>query len=54
MPAGQMAEMARRAPRGRHLVLPGTGHVVHDDAPEAYREAVETFLRDVLHDRPAR
>jgi pimeloyl-ACP methyl ester carboxylesterase len=48
MPAGQMAEMARRVPLGRHLVVPGTGHVVHDDAPRVYRDAVEAFLDDVL------
>ncbi|MBP2340389.1 pimeloyl-ACP methyl ester carboxylesterase [Saccharothrix coeruleofusca] len=40
---GQMAEMARRA-SGRHLLVPESGHVVHDEAPEVYRGAVEAFL----------
>jgi pimeloyl-ACP methyl ester carboxylesterase len=47
MPQGQMAEMARRA-GGRHLIVPGSGHIVHDDAPEAFRGAVEAFLSEVL------
>lgn len=41
--AGQMAEVARRT-GGRHLVVPESGHVVHDEAPEVYRGAVEAFL----------
>jgi pimeloyl-ACP methyl ester carboxylesterase len=24
--------------------VPGAGHLVHDDAPQAYRDAVEDFL----------
>ncbi|GHF03032.1 alpha/beta hydrolase [Amycolatopsis deserti] len=48
MPPGQQAEMARRAQRGRHVVVPGAGHVVHDSQPEIYRGAVEAFLSEVL------
>jgi pimeloyl-ACP methyl ester carboxylesterase len=49
MPAGQQAEMAARVPGGgRHLVVAGAGHVVHDDAPQEYRGAVEAFLSEVL------
>jgi pimeloyl-ACP methyl ester carboxylesterase len=48
MPPGQQAEMAGRVPGGRHIVVAGAGHVVHDDAPDEYRAAVETFLSDVL------
>lgn len=44
MPAGQMAEMARRVPGARYLRVPGAGHIVHDDAPDMYRGAVEAFL----------
>jgi pimeloyl-ACP methyl ester carboxylesterase len=44
MPPGQQAELAARAPNGRHLVVAGAGHVVHDDAPHEYRGAVEAFL----------
>jgi len=43
VPAGQMAEMARRRPDARHVVLPG-GHLVHRDAPDAYRAAVNEWL----------
>jgi pimeloyl-ACP methyl ester carboxylesterase len=43
MRPGQMAEMARRT-GGRHLLVPESGHVVHDEAPEVFRGAVEAFL----------
>lgn len=47
-PPGQMAEMATRASAScTHLVVPGTGHLLHEDAPEAYRRAVESFLRRI-------
>ena len=39
VPAGQMAEMARRLPDARHVVAARAGHLVHRDAPEAYRAA---------------
>lgn len=39
-----MAEMARRVPGAHFLRVPGAGHIVHDDAPETYRGAVEAFL----------
>lgn len=47
MPAGQQAELARRC-GGRHLLVEGAGHVVHDAAPQVYRGAVEAFLSEVL------
>ncbi|MFT3716081.1 MAG: alpha/beta hydrolase [Gordonia sp. (in: high G+C Gram-positive bacteria)] len=43
-PAGQMADMADRNPHARYLRVPGAGHLVHDDAPDTYRGAVEAFL----------
>jgi pimeloyl-ACP methyl ester carboxylesterase len=44
-PPGQMRQMAEIAgARARHVRIAGAGHLVHDDAPEAYREAVEDFL----------
>ncbi|MEU5693444.1 alpha/beta hydrolase [Actinosynnema sp. NPDC020468] len=43
MRAGQMAEVARRT-GASHLLVPESGHVVHDEAPEVYRGAVEAFL----------
>ncbi|WP_216217054.1 alpha/beta fold hydrolase [Amycolatopsis aidingensis] len=50
MPAGQQAELAARIPGGaRHLRVAGAGHVVHDDAPQEYRGAVEAFLSTLLH-----
>ncbi|SFB08455.1 Pimeloyl-ACP methyl ester carboxylesterase [Amycolatopsis marina] len=49
MPVGQQAELAARvAGGGKHLVVQGAGHVVHDDAPRQYRGAVEAFLSGVL------
>ncbi len=48
MPPGQMAEMAKRA-NGRYLKIEGAGHIVHDDAPQEYRRAVEAFLAQVLN-----
>jgi pimeloyl-ACP methyl ester carboxylesterase len=49
MPPGQQAELAARVPGGgRHIVVAGAGHVVHDDAPQEYRGAVEAFLSEVL------
>ena len=44
-PPGQMAQMAESAgARATYVKVPAAGHLVHDDAPLAYREAVETFL----------
>lgn len=45
MPPGQMSQMPLRAPGGgQHIVVKDAGHVVHLDAPEVYRGAVEAFL----------
>ncbi|MCI4674479.1 alpha/beta fold hydrolase [Candidatus Mycolicibacterium alkanivorans] len=44
-PPGQMRRMQELAgERVRYVLVPGAGHLVHDDAPERYREAVESFL----------
>ncbi|WP_029108324.1 alpha/beta hydrolase [Mycobacterium sp. URHD0025] len=43
-PPGQMREMADIAQDARYLHVPGAGHLIHDDAPEVYREAVTGFL----------
>ena len=44
-PPGQMARMREMAgDRATYLRVPGAGHLVHDDAPQAYRDAVEAFL----------
>ncbi|WP_211260618.1 alpha/beta fold hydrolase [Amycolatopsis jejuensis] len=44
MPPGQQAEVAARVPGARHLVVPGSAHLPHAEAPETYRGAVEAFL----------
>ncbi|MFT3901096.1 MAG: alpha/beta hydrolase [Gordonia sp. (in: high G+C Gram-positive bacteria)] len=43
-PPGQMAQMAVRNANAQHVVADGAGHLVHDDAPEFFRGAVEAFL----------
>lgn len=43
-PPGQMREMHRIAFDSSYLHVPEAGHLVHDEAPQAYREAVESFL----------
>jgi pimeloyl-ACP methyl ester carboxylesterase len=49
MPPGQQADLAARtAGPARHLIVPGSGHVIHATSPETYRGAVEAFLSDVL------
>ncbi|MDA2889726.1 alpha/beta hydrolase [Mycolicibacterium sp. BiH015] len=43
-PPGQMAAMAETARRATYVHVPGAGHLIHDDVPLKYREAVEAFL----------
>lgn len=44
-PAGQMQRMLDLAgARATYVRAAGAGHLVHDEAPEVYREAVEAFL----------
>ncbi|GAT16360.1 alpha/beta fold hydrolase [Mycolicibacterium thermoresistibile] len=45
-PPGQMRRMAECGHCARHVAVPGAGHLIHDDAPEAYRAAVEAFLAE--------
>ena len=50
-PPGQMQRMRELAAgRARYLRVPGAGHLVHDDAPQAYREAVEAFVMALTRD----
>ena len=45
VPPGQMIRMAELAgERATYVRVAGAGHLVHDDAPEDYRRAVEAFL----------
>lgn len=43
-PAGQMRRMHEIGYRTSYLHVPGVGHLVHDEAPQIYRQAVEAFL----------
>lgn len=43
-PPGQMRQMHETGYRTTYLHIPGAGHLIHDDAPDVYREAVQSFL----------
>ncbi|MGV0790411.1 alpha/beta fold hydrolase [Mycolicibacterium sp. XJ1819] len=43
-PPGQMRRMAEIGYRTTYLHVPDAGHLIHDDTPQIYREAVEAFL----------
>lgn len=43
-PAGQMRRMHETGYRTKYLQVPAAGHLIHDDQPAVYRDAVETFL----------
>jgi pimeloyl-ACP methyl ester carboxylesterase len=48
-PPGQMRQMYETGPGGHlsrrdYRLVPGAGHLVHDDAPQEYQHAVEGFL----------
>ena len=43
-PANQMREMHETGYRTKYLQVADAGHLVHDEAPEVYRQAVESFL----------
>jgi len=43
-PPGQMREMYETGYQATYLHVPGAGHLIHDDAPQIYQEAVESFL----------
>jgi pimeloyl-ACP methyl ester carboxylesterase len=50
-PAGQMQRMHETGYHTTYLRVGGAGHLIHDDAPEIYRKAVESFLAS-LAERP--
>ncbi|MEU1983733.1 alpha/beta hydrolase [Nocardia sp. NPDC019395] len=52
-PPGQMRRMAELHPRAEHIVVPGAGHLVHDDQPARYRTEVRRFLNRILAAEPA-
>lgn len=43
-PPGQMRTMAETGSAAEYLLVEGAGHLIHDEAPEQYRAAVEGFL----------
>lgn len=43
-PPGQMNRMSETSHRSTYFRAIGAGHLVHDDAPAEYRDAVERFL----------
>lgn len=43
-PPGQMVRMQEVGQRADYLRVPDAGHLIHDDAPDTYRNAVEQFL----------
>jgi pimeloyl-ACP methyl ester carboxylesterase len=44
----ELQEMARRAPQGRFVEVAQANHVVHYSQPQAWREAVEPFVKELL------
>ncbi|OJZ75642.1 alpha/beta hydrolase [Mycobacterium paraffinicum] len=46
-PPGQMREMTEIGAAASYLHVPDAGHLVHDEAPRVYRDAVETFVATV-------
>lgn len=43
-PPGQMAAMNEAGSSTTYLHVPDAGHLIHDEAPQVYRHAVESFL----------
>lgn len=43
-PPGQMREMQKTGHQATYVHVPSAGHLIHDDAPQIYRQAVEGFL----------
>lgn len=44
-PPGQMRAMADRSMPTTYLRVQQAGHLIHDEAPQVYRDAVESFLK---------
>ncbi|WP_025736777.1 alpha/beta fold hydrolase [Mycobacterium genavense] len=43
-PPGQMRTMYEKHSAATYLMVPEAGHLIHDEAPQVYRQAVELFL----------
>jgi pimeloyl-ACP methyl ester carboxylesterase len=50
-PVGQMRKMSETGYRATYLHVPGAGHLIHDEAPHVYQQAVQAFLAS-LAQRP--
>jgi len=50
-PPGQMRQMSETGAHATYVHVPGAGHLIHDDRPAVYRDAVSAFLAS-LADRP--
>lgn len=50
-PPGQMRHMHEIGSDTKYVLAPDAGHLVHDDAPALYRDAVEPFIRSVAQRR---
>ena len=46
-PPGQMRQMAETGRQTTYVHVAGAGHLIHDDAPEIYRQAVGGFLMEL-------
>jgi len=46
-PPGQMRAMAETNPSTAYLQVQRAGHLIHDEAPRLYRDAVESFVRSL-------
>jgi pimeloyl-ACP methyl ester carboxylesterase len=44
---GLQAELAATAPQGRHLVIDGTGHSIHQDRPDAVADAIQQIIAEI-------
>jgi pimeloyl-ACP methyl ester carboxylesterase len=46
-PPGQMLEMSKSDCPATYLRVPEAGHLLHDETPQVYHEAVESFFRAI-------
>jgi pimeloyl-[acyl-carrier protein] methyl ester esterase len=53
-PDGATDFVARTAPTGIRVIIPGVGHVPHLEAPEAFAEHVETFAHNTRQQTSSR
>ncbi|GAA2594293.1 alpha/beta hydrolase [Streptomyces axinellae] len=50
LPQEDLARMAERIPRARHITVAGAGHLVHEARPTEFASAVQTFLAECAGD----